>query len=104
MLFHLSFWIKEKLVATLANRNICDKTQNPQVSSSTVSQNWQLCWEIYKSGVTLGLDHIYLLTLFDLYALHYGSLFGFESSTWIWDTLEVSSNTFGNCVGYTDMV
>ena len=29
-----------------------------------------------KSGVTFGLDHIYLLTLFDLYALHFGSLFG----------------------------
>ena len=29
MLFHLSFWIKEKSVAPLANRNICDKTQNP---------------------------------------------------------------------------
>ena len=34
--------------------------------------------EYYKSGVTLGIDHIYLLTLFDLYALHYGSLFRFE--------------------------
>ena len=32
------YWIKEKSVATLANRNICDKTQNPQVSSPTVSQ------------------------------------------------------------------
>ena len=30
-----------------------------------------------KSGVTLGLDHIYLLTLLDLVALHFGSLFGF---------------------------
>ena len=29
VLFHLSFWIKEKSVATLVNRNICDKTQNP---------------------------------------------------------------------------
>ena len=75
----LSFWIKAKSVATLANRNICDKTQNPQVSSPTVSQNWRLCWgNFIKVGVTLGLDHIYLLTLFDLYALHYDSLFGFE--------------------------
>ena len=28
ILLSLSFWIKEKSVATLANRNICDKTQN----------------------------------------------------------------------------
>ena len=78
MLFHLSFWIKEKSVATLGNRNICDKMQNHQVNSPTVSQNWRLCWGKFKSGVTLGLYHIYLLLLFDLYALHYGSLFGFE--------------------------
>ena len=44
VLFHLSFWIKEKSVETLSNRNICDKTQNPQFSSPTVSQNWRLCW------------------------------------------------------------
>ena len=31
-----------------------------------------------KVGLTYGLDHLYLLTLFDLFALHYGSLFGFE--------------------------
>ena len=30
-----------------------------------------------KSGVTLGLDQLYLLSLFDLLALHFGSLFGF---------------------------
>ena len=75
--FHLSFWIKEKSVATLAKRNICDQTQNTQVSSPTVSQNWRLYQGNFNSGVTLGLDHIYLLSLFDLYALHYGSLFGF---------------------------
>ena len=27
VLFHLSLWIKEKSMATLANRNICDKMQ-----------------------------------------------------------------------------
>ena len=37
VLFHLSFWIKEKSVETLANRNICDQTQNLQVSSPTIS-------------------------------------------------------------------
>src|ERR1044072_1598485 len=31
-------WIKEKSVATLAIRNICDQTQNKQVSSPTVLQ------------------------------------------------------------------
>ena len=30
VLFHLSFWIKEKSVATLANRNNYDQTQNIQ--------------------------------------------------------------------------
>ena len=76
--FTFPFWIKEKSVATLANRNIYDKTQNPQVSYSTVSQNWRLCWGyILKVGLPQGLDHMYLLTLLDLYALHYGSMFGF---------------------------
>ena len=28
VLFNLSFWMKEKSVATLAIRNICDQTQN----------------------------------------------------------------------------
>ena len=37
VLFNLSFWIKEKSVATLANRNIYNKTQNLQVSSPTIS-------------------------------------------------------------------
>ena len=41
------YCIKEKSVATLANRDICNKTQNPQVSSPTVSQNWRLCWGIF---------------------------------------------------------
>ena len=36
VVFSLSFWIKEKSVATLANRNICDKMHNTQVSSPTV--------------------------------------------------------------------
>ena len=72
MLFHLSFWIKEKSAGTLDNRNICDQTQNLQVSSPTVSQNWRICWGYFKSGVTLGLDHIYFLSFFDMYALHFG--------------------------------
>ena len=78
VLFSVSFWIKEKSVAALANCNICKyKMQNDRVSSPTVSQNWRLYWgNVLKSGVILGLDHIYLLSLFDLHALHYGSLFG----------------------------
>ena len=36
VLFSLSFWIKENSMATLANRNIFDQTQNNQVSSPTV--------------------------------------------------------------------
>ena len=28
VLFHLSFWIKEKSATTLANRNNCDQLQN----------------------------------------------------------------------------
>src|ERR1044072_5930868 len=30
------YWIKENSMATLANHNICDKTQNKQVSSPTM--------------------------------------------------------------------
>src|ERR1051325_4067152 len=36
-------WIKEKSMATLAIRNICDQTQNKQVSSPTVLHfDWNL--------------------------------------------------------------
>ena len=39
VLFHLSFWIKEKSVATLAKpQHLQTQTQKPQVSSPTVSQ------------------------------------------------------------------
>ena len=77
MLFHLSFWIKEKSVATLTNRNICDKTQNLKSVLPPYHRTGDSAGEYYKSGVTLGLDHLYLLTLFDLLALHFGSWFGF---------------------------
>ena len=51
-------WIKEKSVATLVIRNICDKTQK-QVSSPIVLQNWRLCWVHFHStvGLPLDLDH-----------------------------------------------
>ena len=75
-------------MANLAIRNNYNQTQNTQVSSPTVLQNWQLCWGLkLKSGVTLELYHLYLLSLFDLYALYFGSLFGLKSSTRIWETL-----------------
>ena len=87
VLFHLSFWIKKSrwrllLTATFAIKRKTIKSVLPPYlrTGDSVGEN-------SKSGVTLGLDHIYLLTLFDLYALHYGYLFGFESSTRIWDTL-----------------
>ena len=74
-------------MANFANCNICNQMQNLQVNSPTYHRTGDSAGENSKSGVTLGLDHIYLLKLFDLYVLHYGSLFGFESSTRIWDTL-----------------
>ena len=77
ILFHLSFWIKEKPLATLANRNNCDQTQNiPSQFSHRIIELATLLGKIRKSGVTLGLDHLYLLSLFDLFSLHFGSLFG----------------------------
>src|ERR1043165_707115 len=39
-------WIKEKSVATLAIRNICDKTQNKQVSYPTVSHRHSVFGEL----------------------------------------------------------
>ena len=87
VLFHLSFWIKEKSVATLANRNICDQTQTLKSVLPPYHRTGDSAREKFKSGVTLGLEHIYLLSLLDLYALRDGYLFGFESSTRIWNTI-----------------
>ena len=82
------YCIKEKSVETLAIRTIAIKRKTSQVSSPTASPELAtLLGKYLKSGVTLGLDHLYLLSLFDLYALHFGSLFGLESSTRIWETL-----------------
>ena len=78
VLFHLSFWIKEKSVVTLAKpQHLRTQTQNSSSQfSHRITELTTLLGKYSKSGVTLGLDHIYLLTLFDLFALHYGSLFG----------------------------
>ena len=74
-------------MATLANLPITIKRKQTELVLPPYHRTGDSAGEYSKSGVTLGLDHIYLLSLFDLYALHYGSLFGFESSTRIWDTL-----------------
>ena len=65
-------------MATLTNHNICDKTQNLKSVLPPYHRTDDFVGENFKSGVTLGINHIYLLILFDLFYLHYGSLFGFE--------------------------
>ena len=79
VLFHLSFWIKEKSVETLAKpQHLQKQTQNLKSVLPPYHRTGDSTGDlILKSGVTLGLDYIYLLTLFDLFALHFGSLFGF---------------------------
>ena len=77
ILFSFSFWIKEKSVVTLANRNICDQTQNiPKSILPPCYRTGDSAGEVLKSEVTLGIDHLYLLSLFDFHSLHYGSFFG----------------------------
>ena len=64
---------------TLAYRTFMGKKMRNQYKQSVLSPYHRTggsVGEFYKSGVTLGLGHIYLISLFDLYALHYGSLFG----------------------------
>ena len=71
------YWIKEKSVATLAIRTITIKRKTTKSILPPRYRTGDSAGElILKSGVTLGLNHIYLLSLFDLYALHFGSLFG----------------------------
>ena len=63
-------------MATFANRTIAIKRK---LTKSVLPPRYRTggsARDILKSGVTLWLDHIYLLSLFDLHALHYGSLFG----------------------------
>ena len=74
-------------MATLAKpQHLRTQTQNLKSVLSSYHRTGDSAGENSKCGVTLGLDHINLLALFDLYDLHYGSLFGFESSTRIWET------------------
>ena len=74
-------------MATLANLTFAIKRKTLKSVLPPYHRTGDSAGKNSKCGVTLGLDHIYLLTLFDLFALHYGSFFGFESSTRIWDTL-----------------
>ena len=61
---------------------------------------------VLKSGVTLDLDHIYFVSLFDLFALHLWVL------VWVYFDFLPGSGTpfryvaidYGNCVGYINMV
>ena len=52
-------------------------SKHPSHFSHRIPELATLLGSILKSGVTLGLDHLYLLTLFNLFDLHFGSLFGF---------------------------
>ena len=63
----------------MLNRNICKhKRKTPSQFSHRITELATLLGMMSsKSEVTLGLDHIYLLTLFDLLDLYFGSLFGF---------------------------
>ena len=50
--------------------------KQPSQFSHRITELATLLGILLKSEVTFGLDHLYLLSLFDLHALHYGSLFG----------------------------
>ena len=70
--------MKEKSVATLAILKNYDQTQNiPSQFSHRITELVTLLGRKLKSGFTLELYHLYLLSLFDLFALHFGSLLGF---------------------------
>ena len=62
-------------MATLAIRIIAIKRKTTRSVLPPRYRTGDSAGEKHKSGVTLGLDHLYLLSLFDLYALHFGSLF-----------------------------
>ena len=67
MLFYLSFWIKGKSVATLDIRTNAIETQNTKSVLPPYPRIGDSTGEISKSGVTLGLNHLYLLSLRDLH-------------------------------------
>ena len=46
-------------------------TKYPSQFSRRVIKLETLLWIVVKNGVTLGIDHLYLLSLFDLLALHF---------------------------------
>ena len=63
-------------MATLAIRIIAIKRKTTKLVLPSCYRNGDSAGESFKSGVTLGINHIYLLSLFELFALHFGSLFG----------------------------
>ena len=69
------YGIKEKSVVTLAIRIIVIKCKTTKSILPPYYITGDSAGEKFKSGVTLGLYHLYLLSLFDLIALHFGSLF-----------------------------
>ena len=63
-------------MATLANRTFAIKRKTFKSVLPSGYRIGDSAGDYSKSGVTLGLDHIYLLSLFDLFALHLWVLFG----------------------------
>ena len=66
MLFHLSFWIKEKSVVSLANRHLRSNAKHTKSLLPAYHRTGDSVGEFLKSGVTLGLHHLYFLS-FSLY-------------------------------------
>ena len=68
VLFSLSLLDKRKVGGNSCYPYNCDQTQNSQVSSSTVLQNWRLCWGIHlKVGLPQGqitFTYFHCLTCF----------------------------------------
>ena len=95
-------------MTTLAKpQHLRSNAKQPSQFSHRITELATLLGKNSKSGVTLGLDQLCLLTLFDLFALHFCSLFGFvlNPTPGFGGTFYVSINRLkGNCAGYTDMV
>ena len=72
MLFHLSFLDKRKVGGdSCYPQKLQSNAKQPSELSHRIIELATLLGEILKSGVNLGLGHLYLLSLFDLFALHF---------------------------------
>ena len=102
VLFHLSFWIKEKSVANLAKPQHL-RTQNAKHLKSVLPpyhRTGDSAGENYKSGVTLGFrSPLFSYNCLACFLYTLVLLFGFESSTRIWETLQVNSNMLWKLCG-----